>query len=97
MRKIVSDERARQASKGGPVLMVLIGSMVLLGIVMSAYLMWTGTDAPNNPSQNASREAVTGSPTASGNRSDRVLPQNPAYPAPTDATATGSTNRPANP
>ena len=50
------------------------------------------TPGPDAASQNASRQATTGSPTGSTNRSDRTVPANPAYPVPTDATATGSTS-----
>ncbi len=66
--------------------MVLIGSMVLLALVMTTYLMWTGSESPDNASQNASRQSTTGSTTGSTNPSDRVSPANPAYPAPSSAT-----------
>jgi hypothetical protein len=87
MRKIVPDERTRQGPKGRAVLMVLIGSFVLLGIYMVSLMLWSGAESPDAASQNASRQATTGST----NRSDRTVPANPAYPVPTDATATGST------
>jgi hypothetical protein len=92
MRKIVPDERTRQGPKGRAVLMVLIGSFVLLGIYMVSLMLWSGAESPDAASQNASRQATTGSPTGSTNRSDRTVPANPAYPVPTDATATGSTS-----
>lgn len=95
MEKIVTDDRARQAPKGKPVLMVLVGSMVLLAVALTTYLMWTGSKTPDSASQNASRQATTGSPSGSTNPSDRVSPANPAYPAPGSATATGSTSAPA--
>jgi hypothetical protein len=95
MRKIITDQQARQSPKGRAVLMVLIGSFVLLGVYLVALLLWSGSVSPDHPSQNASREAVTGSATGGTNPSDRTAPANPAYPAPSDATATGSTNAPA--
>ena len=43
-------------------------------------------------SQNASRELTTGSPSGSAsNPTDRTSPANPAYPVPTDPSATGTT------
>ena len=90
MEKIVADDSARQGSKGKPVLMVLIGSMVLLAVALTTYLMWTGSKTPDSASQNASRQTTTGSQTGSKNPSDRVSPANPAYPAPGNSTATGS-------
>ena len=96
MAKIVRDDRARQGPKGRPVLMVLIGSFVLLGIYMVSLLIWSGSESPDNPSQAASRQVTTGSPSGSSNAnpSDRVSPANPHYPSPADPSATGSTNRP---
>ncbi len=93
MRKLLPDEKARQGPRGRAVLMVLIGSFLLIGIYLVSMLVWTGSTSPDHPSASASREAVTGSPTARGNPSDRTLPQNPAYPAPSDPSATGSAGR----
>ncbi len=96
MAKIVRDDRARQGPSGRPVLMVLIGSFVLLGIYMLSLLIWSGSESPDHPSQDASRQVTTGSPSGSSNAnpSDRVSPANPHYPVPADPSATGSTNRP---
>lgn len=94
MRKIVSDLRTRQGPKGRPVLMILIGSLVLLGIYMVSLLAWSGSTSPDSASQSASREAVTGSNSGSSNPSDRTLPQNPAYPAPAGPATTGATGQP---
>jgi hypothetical protein len=91
MPKIVPDDRARQGASGRPVLGVLIGSLALLAVAVVGYLIWVGATSPDDPSQNASRAAVTGSPSGSGNPSDRVKPENPAYPAPSEPTATGAT------
>ena len=91
MPKIVPDDRARQGASGRPVLGVLIGSMALLAVAIVGYLIWVGATSPDDPSQNASRAAVTGSPSGSGNPSDRVKPENPAYPVTTDPSATGTT------
>ena len=97
MTKIVTDNRARQGGKGRPVLMVLIGSLFLLGVYMVSLLLWSGSESPNSPSQDAARTTASGSPTGSAsNPSDRTPPANPAYPAPADPSATGNTNRPGN-
>jgi hypothetical protein len=91
-RTIETDDSARQGPKGRPVLMVLLGSLVLLAIYMGALLIWSGSQSPDNPSQNASREAVTGSPSGStSNPSKSTPPANPAYPVPANPSATGST------
>jgi hypothetical protein len=86
MRKIVPDDRARQGPSGRPVLGVLIGSLALLAVAVGGYLVWVGISSPDNPSQEASRAAVTGSTSGSGgNPTDRVSPANPAYPVPAGA------------
>jgi flagellar basal body-associated protein FliL len=95
MEKIVADDNARQGSKGKPVLMVLIGSMVLLAVALTTYMMWAGSTSPDSASQNASRQSTTGSQTGSTNPSDRISPANPAYPAPSNSTATGAPGAPA--
>ncbi|MBM6593461.1 hypothetical protein [Microvirga pudoricolor] len=83
MRKVVTDDRARQGPSGRPVLGVLIGSMALLLVAVAGYLVWVGMSSPDNPSQDASRAAVTGSTTGSSrNPTDATPPANPAYPAP---------------
>ena len=96
MAPIVPDQRVRQGPKGRPVLMVLIGSLVLLGIYMVSLMVWSGSETPDSASQNASRQSATGttSGSSSANPSDRTTPANPAYPAPSSGSATGSTNRP---
>jgi cytoskeletal protein RodZ len=88
MRKIVEDERARQGPKGKPVFLVLIGSFLLIGIYLLSMLVWSGSESPNSPSQDASRQQA-GSPSSSN--TSRTPPANPAYPAPASPTATGST------
>jgi hypothetical protein len=95
MRKIVPDERARQGPAGRPVLGVLIGALLLCAVAITGFMLWTGSQSPDAPSQEASRQTTTGSPTGStdANPSDRVSPANPAYPVPTDPSATGTTNR----
>ena len=94
MVKIVEDQRARQGGKGRPVFLVLIGSLVLLGLYMVGMMVWSGSDSPTHPSQDASRQAT--SPSASSSSSSSRTPAaNPAYPAPASPTAnpsaTGST------
>jgi hypothetical protein len=94
MAKIVRDDRARQGPKGRPVLMVLIGSLLLLGLYLGSMLIWSGSTSPDHPSQEASREATTGSPSgSSANPTNRVSPANPAYPVPADPSATGTAPR----
>jgi hypothetical protein len=94
MTRIVEDDRARQGPKGKPVLGVLVGALVLCAVALAGSMMWAGAESPDAPGQNASREAITGSPSGSAsNRSDHVNPANPAYPAPTAPTSTGSTTR----
>ena len=90
MARIVTDQTARQGTKGRPVLMVLIGAFVLVGIYLVSMMIWSGSTSPDSASQDASRTAVTGSPTGSANRTDRTPPANPAYPLREDQT-TGST------
>lgn len=94
MNKIVRDDHARQGASGRPVLAVLIGALLLLGVSLGGYLLWVGTTSPDAPSQEASREATTGTSSGSGtNPTDRISPANPAYPVPADRSATGATNR----
>ena len=93
MPKIVPDDRARQGASGRPVLGVLLGSLALLVVAVAGYMIWVGATSPDDASQNASRAAVTGSPSGSVNPSDRVKPENPAYPVPADPSATGTTKR----
>jgi hypothetical protein len=92
MRKIVDEQRARQGGRGRPVFLVLIGSFLLLGLYFVGMMVWSGSESPTSPSQDASRQ--TTSPSASSNASG-TPPANPAYPAPSSPTAnpsaTGST------
>jgi hypothetical protein len=92
MARIVPDDRTRQGPSGRPVLGVLLGALLLCGIALGGYLFWVGGTSPDNPGQDASRAAVTGSPSGStSNPTDRTSPANPAYPVPTDPSATGTT------
>lgn len=95
MAKIVPDDRTRQGPSGRPVLGVLIGALALCALALGGYLIWTGSESPDSPSQDAARETVTGTPSGSSdaNPTDRVPPANPAYPVPTDRSTTGSTNQ----
>jgi|SRR5215203_2482792 hypothetical protein len=92
MRKIVDEQRVRQGGRGRPVFLVLIGSFLLLGLYLVGMMVWSGSESPTSPSQDASRQAA--SPSASSNASG-TPPANPAYPAPSSQTAnpsaTGST------
>lgn len=87
MPKIVRDDRARQGPPGRPVLGVLIGALVLCAVAIGGYLTWVGMTSPDNPNQGNSNAAVTGS----SNPTDRTPPANPAYPAPAEPSATGTT------
>lgn len=95
MPKITTDDRARQGPSGKPMLIVLVSALALCILAGAGYLMWTGATSPDSATQNASREAVTGSPTGSsaGNPGNRTPPANPSYPTSASPTATGSTTR----
>lgn len=98
MAPVVPDDRARQGRKGRPVLMVLVGSLVLLGLYMIGMMMWSGSTSPDSASQNASRQATTGSPTGSGSgasssNTSGVPAANPAYPSPATPTANPSADK----
>jgi hypothetical protein len=90
MAEKVPDQRARGGGKGRPVLIVLVGSLVLLGIYMVTLLGWSGSTTPTSPQQGASQ--ATNAP-ASGSNTSRVPTENPAYPAPARSSAgtTGGT------
>ena len=90
MPKIVEAEhKARQGPKGRPILAVLIGAFVLIGIYLLSMMFWASSTSPDSTSQDASRTAVTGSPAGSANPTARTPPANPAYPLRSDMT-TGS-------
>ncbi len=95
MNNPVPDDRARQGPSGRPVLGVLLGGLLLCAVAIGGYMIWVGTESPDAPSQEASRQSTTGTPSGSSNANptDRISPANPAYPVPTDRSATGSTNR----
>jgi cytoskeletal protein RodZ len=93
MTKIVADQRARGGSKGSPVLMVLVAALILCGIALVGFMMWSGSQSPTSPQQAASQNA--NKPTSSANTS-RVPAENPAYPSPATPSANpaGGTSRP---
>ena len=92
---LTTDNRARQVPSGRPVLWVLGGAMALCAVALVGFMLWTGSESPDAASQDASRQAVTGTQSGSSNANptDRISPANPAYPVPANPTATGSTNR----
>jgi hypothetical protein len=92
---LTTDDRARQGPPGRPVLWVLGGAMALCAVALVGFMLWTGSESPDAASQDASRQAVTGTQSGSSNANptDRISPANPAYPVPANPTATGSTNR----
>jgi hypothetical protein len=69
--------------------------MALCAVALVGFMLWTGSESPDAASQDASRQAVTGTQSGSSNANptDRISPANPAYPVPANPTATGSTNR----
>lgn len=95
---VKTESRARQGGKGRPVLYVLIGSFVLLGIYMIGLMTWSSSTSQNNVSNQSSdamRETTTGSTTgrsngASSANTGNVPSANPAYPAPATPTANGT-------
>lgn len=97
MDRMTSDNSTRQGPQGRPVLYVLIGSMVLLGLFFVAYMTWTGSTTPDSATQAASRQSVTGDPKTSSANTGGVPAANPSYPAPSDRSAnpsaTGNTTR----
>jgi hypothetical protein len=92
MPQTVSDDRARQGPSGRPVLGVLIGALVLLGIALAGFMIWVGSTSPDHPSQDASRALTTGNTAgSSANPTNKISPANPAYPTPAEPNATGAT------
>jgi hypothetical protein len=79
-RMIEPDVKVRPGALGRPVLLVLVGSLLLLGICLVAMMIWTITSAPIAP-----REALN-SPSNVRSSADinggAVPPANPAYPVP---------------
>jgi hypothetical protein len=94
MPKIVDEQRTRQGGKGRPVFLVLIGSLLLVGVYFVGMMVWSGSESPTHPSQDASRQATSPSG-GSSSASSGTPAANPAYPAPASPTAnpsaTGST------
>ena len=84
MAQMVPDDRTRQGGSGRPVLGVLIGSLLLLAVAVTGYMIWVGSTSPDDPGTDAARAATTGSTTGSSNANptNRITPANPAYPAP---------------
>jgi cytoskeletal protein RodZ len=80
MAQNVADQRARQGGRGRPVLFILIGSLLLLGVYMITLMTWSGSESPTSPQQAASQRN-TNSGASSANTS-RVPAENPAYPSP---------------
>src|SRR5687768_3701030 len=91
MAPIVRDQKTRQGPIGRPVPMVLC-AFVLIAVYLVSMMLWAGSTSPDSASQDASRTAVTGSPSGSANRTDRTPTANPAYPL-RDNETTGSTRQ----
>lgn len=91
MAKIVPDDRARQGPAGRPVLVVLICALILCGIAIAGYLTWVTMTSPTSPSQDASRDAVTGSPSGSSTGSPTPPPNTGSSAPPTPVTPAPAT------
>lgn len=85
MARTVIDDRARQGPRGKAILYVLVASLVLAGIYLAGFLMWSGSQTPTSPSQAASQATTSGA--ASSSSTSAVPAGNPAYPAPAANTA----------
>jgi len=87
MPRIVSDEDARGGERGRSTLIALVCALVLVGVALAGYMMWSGSQSPDTAAQNASRAQTTGSVTGKGSgpsssNTSAVPSANPAYPAP---------------
>ena len=87
MRRIVSDVDARGGGRGRPTLIALVTALVLVGVALTGYMMWSGSRSPDAAAQNASRAETTGSVSGKGSgpsssNTASVPSANPAYPAP---------------
>lgn len=87
MARIVSDQDAKGADRGRTTLMALVTALVLLGVALAGFMMWSGARSPDSAAQNASRAETTGSVTGKGSgaassNTSSVPSANPAYPAP---------------
>lgn len=86
-RIVAADSQARQGPRGRPVLIVLVGSLLLLGIYLAATMVWVVVDTPMSPRDPlAVREGVEAQeppvlPSSALNRNDPPA-ANPAYPVP---------------
>lgn len=85
MDKVVPEQRAKQGSMGRPVLYILIGSFILLGVYMVSLLGWSGTAPSTNPATQSAQDSAK--PGASSSNSSGTPAANPAYPAPASPTA----------
>lgn len=83
-RVLETDVESRQGPKGRPVLLVLLGSGVLLGLYLIGMLVWTFVSTPDVPEGTALPDAsVTGDINTRDPNQTAIPPANPAYPAPT--------------
>ena len=87
MPRIVSDEDAKGGDRGRSTLIALVSALVLVGVALAGYMMWSGSQSPDAAAQNASRAQTTGSVTGKGSgpsssNTSAVPSANPAYPAP---------------
>lgn len=81
-RTVVTDDEARQASKGRRVLAVLLGSLALLGVYLVGMMAWTildGSTATGPPERVAAGAPTV--PSSALNTNDPPA-ENPAYPVP---------------
>lgn len=79
MAKVVADQQTRQGGRGRPVLLVLVGSLFLLGIYMVSLLVWSGSTTPTSPQQSSSQQSTN--PSTGSSNASRVPATNPTSPA----------------
>ena len=80
-RVIATDFQAGQGPRGRPILMVLLGSIALLGIYLAAMMLWAASTSPVSPRDPISRQEPAVVPSSALNTNDPPA-ANPAYPVP---------------
>jgi hypothetical protein len=93
MPRILPDDRVRQGPSGRPVLAVLTGALLLCAVVFAGYMLWVGATSPDVSQQAVSTRGPSVAP-SNANPTAQTPPANPAYPAPAEPSATGTTKQP---
>lgn len=78
MARVVTDQSARQAPPGRPVLVVLIASLALCAALAIGFVVWNTATAPPTPAQSTTQ------PSSSSGNTSTVPAGNPAYPTPAE-------------